>query len=134
MLLQKCLNLIRETISSNKKNEEKFNIVKKCLYFLKLMIEESEKRGTAGVKSHSGLLKKKIFNLKISSSLRSQKDFDLRIYGNTTIWELKEIIAKNSKYCLDFLKININGYELKSSDNGKTLIELEVIFYNTVRR
>jgi hypothetical protein len=95
------------------------------------MIEESEKRGTAGVKSHSGLLKRKIINLKITSSLRTQKDIDLRIYGNTTIWELKEIISYNCKYCLDFLKININGYELKSSDNGKTIMELEVIFYNS---
>jgi ubiquitin carboxyl-terminal hydrolase 34 len=124
-LLQKCLNLIKETIREDKQDSEKYNIVHKCLYILKLMIEESEKRGTAGVKSHSGLLKKKIVTVKVYSNLGQElKEFNLRVYGNTTMWELKEIISSNVKYCVDFLRVVVNNYELKNSDNGKTVINM----------
>jgi hypothetical protein len=90
------------------------------------MIEESEKRGTAGVKSHTGLLKKKIVNIKAYSSINELRHFNLRLYGNTTMWELKEIISANVNYCIDFIRVVINGYELKNSDNGKTIINMNV--------
>jgi hypothetical protein len=91
------------------------------------MIEESEKRGTAGVKSHSGLLKKKIVTVRVYSNLGPElNSFPLRIYGNTTMWELKEIISTKVKYCIDFLKVVINSYELNNSDNGKTVMNMNV--------
>ena len=36
----------------------------------------------------------KIINLKIDSHISRTKDFEIKIFGNTTIWDLKEIISK----------------------------------------
>ena len=57
------------------------------------MIEESEKRGTVRIKSHAGILKRNIINVKINSSIGyfNLREFNLRLYSNTTIWELKEL-------------------------------------------
>lgn len=89
------------------------------------MIEESEKRGTAGIKSHAALLKSKILNIKVSSTIPNTDDFAIRVYGNITIWELKEMISNRLKYCIDFIKFTIDkSTDLKNSENGKTVLEL----------
>lgn len=120
--------MIRATNDSNSSADNQKNIITKCLHILKLMIEESEKRGTARIKSHSGLLKKKILSLKAVSMMGSTyKDVKLRLFGNTTIWELREIIGEKFNYCIDFLRIVIkDSYDIKHSDNGKTLLEMKV--------
>jgi ubiquitin C-terminal hydrolase len=131
LLLRKCVNLIKSTNESETNTiEEKRNIITKCLTILKLMVEESEKRGTVNIKSHAGILKKKILNIKICASCGfvNLRDFSLKIYANTTIWELKQLITQKLEYNFEFLKIFLskNNYELKSTDNGKTLLDLNI--------
>jgi len=126
ILLKKCLDLIKEIVGSKDLIEEKKDIIVKCLLFFKLIIEESEKKGTARIKSHSALLKKKVVNLFVSSFISKADDFFIRVYGNTTIWELKEIISKRVKISHEFLKIVIKSNEISESDNGKTIIDFNV--------
>ena len=91
------------------------------------MLEESEKNGTAGVKSHSGLLKRNIITLKIIDNIERNNEFFIKVYSNTTMWDLKEIISKKIKICFDFLKFTLkNNYELKNTDNGKNILEMNV--------
>ncbi len=92
------------------------------------MIEESEKKGTSGIKSHSGLIKNKVINLNVSSYIHRIDDFKLKLYANTTFWELKEIIAQKTSIAVDFLRIKVNQEFVSDSCNGKTIVELSVIF------
>ena len=129
-LLQRCIDLIRNTVDSTANEESKHNIINKCLYVLKLMLEESEKNGTAGVKSHSGLLKRNIISLKVIDNIERNTEFFIRVYSNTTMWDLKVIIGKKIKICFDFLKFTIkNNFELKNTDNGKNILEMNVSIY-----
>lgn len=127
VLLKKCLDLIKETTSKDAADEEKLNVIVKCLFILRLMIEESEKKGTAGIKSHSGLIKNKVININVSSYIQRVDDFKLKLYANTTFWELKQIIAKKTSIALDFLKLKVNEEIVSDSCNGKTIVELNVI-------
>jgi len=129
-LLNKCIEMIQNIVNSSASKEEKGNIVKKCLYVLKLMIEESEKSGTARVKGHIGLQKRKIYKLKILSQNFRLEDFEVNVYGNTTMWELREIVSKKAKASVDFIKLEIKRQELKNSSNGKTIIDMKVILFN----
>ena len=132
-LLKKCISLIRHQIKSQNSNEEKHNIIMKCLKILRLMIEESEKKGTARVKSHSGLLKHKVITLKIIDLTEKQSEFFIKVYGNTTMWDLKEIIAKKVGVCVDFIKIIICKNEIENTDNGKTVIDINLQENDTIK-
>lgn len=129
ILLKKCIDLINQTVTNNHSEEEKHNIIKKCLNVLNLMIEESEKKGTARVKSHAGLIKNKIIKLKINSFIPKVADTYIKVFGNTTIWDLKEIISKKVSVAVDFLKIRIDNYDIVETDNGKTIQDFHVINY-----
>jgi hypothetical protein len=124
--LKKCIDLIQQTNSSSISSDEKHNIITKCLHVLNLMIEESEKKGTARVKSHSGLIKNKIIKLKINSYIQKVDNCYIRVFGNTTIWDLKEIISKKVGVAVDFLKLKLDNYEICETDNGKTVLDLNV--------
>ncbi len=118
--------MINQIVKSETIMEEKHNIIKKCLLVLKIMIEESEKKGTARVKSHSGLLKRKILKFNVSSSTKKAENCTVKLYGNTTMWDLKEIVAKKSKVCVDFLKLQIGKRELINTDHGRTVIDMNM--------
>ena len=126
ILLKKCIDLINSTVESNVSAEEKHNIINKCLNVLNLMIEESEKKGTGRVKSHSGLIKNKIIKLKINSFISKVPDSYIKVFGNTTIWDLKEIISKKVGVAVDFLKLRIENYDVVDTDNGKTITDFNV--------
>jgi hypothetical protein len=125
-LLKKCIDLINSTVESNISAQEKHNIITKCLHVLNLMIEESEKKGTARVKSHSGLIKNKILKLKINSFIPKTPDSFIKVFGNTTIWDLKEIISKKVGVAVDFLKLRLDNYDVVDTDNGKTIQDFNV--------
>jgi len=126
-LLKKCIDLIKETIQKQAAEEEKQNIIVKCLFILRLIIEESEKKGTAGIRSHSALIKNKLLNINVISYIQRIKDFKLKLYANTTFWELKEIISKKTSIAVNFLKIKIDQEIFSDTSNGKTIMEIKVI-------
>jgi len=125
-LLDKCIQMIKQIVTSDANPGEKHNIIKKCLRVLKIMIEESEKKGTARVKSHFGLQKRKIMKFKVTSQTHRVDDCHVKVYGNTTMWDLKEIVANKSKVCVDFIKLQIGKDELSNTDHGKTVIDMKV--------
>jgi len=126
ILLKKCLQLISDVVNNTNDLSigETENIIKKCLFFLKLIIEESEKKGTARIKSHSGLLKNKVINLKVDSHISNKPDFNIKVYANTTMWELKELVSKNSGVGIDFLNVMLKSRDINPTENGKTVLEL----------
>ena len=94
------------------------------------MIEKSEEKGTARVKSHSGLIKQKVLKLNIIDDTSSKfNEFSIKVYGNTTIWELKEILSKKINVSVDFLRFIYQREEIRNTDHGKTLMDLKVKFF-----
>ena len=106
------------------------------------MIEESEKKGTAGVKSHGSISKKRNITItvlnKISSKLTKSevKEFAVKVNGNINIWELKELIAFNLGTTPHILKLYLGNYvvtsdnlnqEISIKDHGKTINELKIM-------
>ena len=131
-LLAKAIQMI----STNMDSKEALNITKKSFQILKNLIFDSERSGTFGVKSHSGLLKKKIITIRVNSFMQAP-DFNVKVYGNTTIWDLKEIISRKAEAASDFLNYHYTLFnsndnvrhdflniELNSNDNGKTVMDL----------
>lgn len=147
-ILDKCLNIIKISSNFSVKNkiqevdselsyEENINLIKKSLSFLHLIIEESEKKGTAGIKSHSALLKIKVIEINILANQFNNVKFKLKLFANTTLWELKEIVSKKLKYSSDFLKflkiLKTGPYFFNQNQNGKSLNELGICFGDEIR-
>jgi ubiquitin carboxyl-terminal hydrolase 34 len=125
VLLKKCIDMIKETVKDENTNEAKRNKIKKCLLVLKLMIEESEKKGTARVKSHQGLLKRKVLTLRINSFIIKVPDGFIKVYGNTTMWDLKELVSKKIGITIDFFRMCLkNNQEINETDYGKTVLDI----------
>ncbi len=65
------------------------------------MLNETEKKGIAGLRSNSGLVKGELLSLnvnnEVSKGIDVEKKVDLKIYSNRTILELKIEIAKKIK-------------------------------------
>ena len=99
----------------------------KLIKLMKDMIEESERKGTSGLKSHSGLLKGELLSLVIFNNLTDGSDIpkkmNVETYENTTVWELKIELGKyfNSSPCC--IKLKIDFQEVKDTENGKALSE-----------
>lgn len=133
--------------------KEKDLKIHNILLILQGLIEDTEKKGTAGVLSHSSILKNKIVGLNIINDIKfrsigheMESSFSLTVYGNVTIWDLKILLAKRLKIIPELIKItigsiqsapvnnhnvhgpqNINNYKvLTESDHGKTLNELKI--------
>ena len=94
-LLEKCKNLIKDDNSTPE-------IIEKCIIFLNLIIENSEKNLFLKTKSHSSLLKNCLINIPLQLLLQKRKllngkdknDYDKYIFtGNTTISDLKIIFG-----------------------------------------
>ncbi len=110
---------------------------------IKALVEESEILGLAGVKSHSSILKKRIMTINIQNLIPTNKilpklnNFELTVFGNTTIWEIKELIAKKLEINPGIIMLHIKdssisgdskslGQEISPKDHGKTLIERKI--------
>ncbi len=119
--------MIQNIVGSSAFIDEKYNIIKKCLYVLKLMIQTSEKNGTARVKTHKGLQKRKIYTIRGTVDQARIPDFEVQVYENTTMWELREIVSKKINTSVEFFKAIIKRQELKDDFNGKTITEMKVI-------
>lgn len=121
-----CLNYLKTGSSVEKK---------RALSLLKSFMEECEKKGTGGLKSHSALLKGDVHNFIILNQVTYYpqspdipKRIELKVYSNTTFWELRCIIGKKIKCLSDQFKIyrSLFQREIKDSDNGKTLSDLRI--------
>jgi len=128
------------------------------LLILQGLIEETEKKGTAGVISHSSILKNKIFVLNIVNEIRTklishemESNFVLTVYGNVTVWDLKILLGKRLKILPELIKLTIGGSHsasannnnhcqqnhnnykvLTESDHGKTLNELKIMNHEKI--
>ena len=142
-LLDKCVNIIKDTenITSNK--------LEKCIYILKYLIIDSEKKGYIQVKSHCELEKDILFNIPLDLKKTNKNNandgypqfmfggrandndkynsVDL-LYGNTHIFELKQIVAE--KYNIDAKNIYVylspienNSKINNNNNNNKKLLD-----------
>ena len=131
-LLDKCVNIIKDTESIT------FNKLEKCIYILKYLIEDSERKGYIQVKSHDELSKNVLYNIPLdlkknyknindgipqfvfgykANDNEKYNSIDL-LYGNTSIFELKQIVAE--KHNIDVK--NIYVYLVPLENNSKNNI------------
>ena len=92
------------------------------------MIDESEKYGTGGLKSHRALLKGEPIEVTVRNNLTTgkaiPKKMEVNVNSNVTIWELKTEIGKYIESSPECMKLSIALKEVKDTDNGKTIGEL----------
>ena len=105
---------------------------------LNLLIKESEKFGTAGLTSHQSLHKGNLIIIKVTQNLGyifNTPPFDMEVYLNTTIYDLKKEISQKVKCHFDFIKFIVNyskpggdnkmqQHELTLEENGETLFSM----------
>jgi len=134
-LISKCIETIKQ-IKQTQQNESinKTRKIHNCLNLLKCLIEESEKKGTAGCISHSSILRTSIKVINVSNALYHSKsmpkdvltNFTLKVFANTTLWDLKKIFAKKCKVIPEAIKITSTTLkDITENDHGKTLTELK---------
>jgi len=163
LLIEKCIDILKKITNINleyknpeNKNQGKNDIsqaenktkIINCLNILRVLIEESEKKGTAGCVSHNSLLKSSIITLKIENSINLkgssaayaresqnnnnnnsniEKNFTIKVYSNTTLWDLKKLIATKIHTLPEGIRINTNNSkDITDNDHGKTLGELSL--------
>lgn len=106
----------------------------RSLILMKTFVEESEKRGTGGIKSHSAMVKGELHSLTINNTIvyANQSDipkkFELLVFSNTTIWDLRCQIASKARTFPDLIRLtrSLPYKEIPDSENGKTLNELRI--------
>ena len=149
-LLDKCVSIIKDNknLTANK--------LEKCISLLIYIILDSEKKGYIQVKSHFKLLKNLLINIPLDLQKHNKNNNDINkylfhnksndndkynsidiLYGNTTIYELRQILSE--KYNLDAKHIymnfgpkennsknsnNSNNNVLDSTSDNKTLMEM----------
>jgi len=74
--------------------------VKKVLKLIKYQMDESERKGVGGLKSHSAMLKGELLTLNVANNIGYSSNPDipkkitLKCYSNITFWEFKGLIGK----------------------------------------
>jgi len=108
--------------------------VKRMIKLINMMIEESEKKGTGGIKAHNALIKGKVITLTIKNEVTNILDkVKLEVNGSITIWELKMEIGKLIDYNPNCMKLYIEVLTIKSKDNGKRLDEFLTVDNGIIR-
>ena len=130
-LIEKCM----EILSLNNDNLGMRNSIN----LLKLLIEESERKGTAGLISHIGSLESHNISLNFHNSIhtsyyplnkdemqkKENNDFTLILKSNLTIWDLKKILAKKVNVIPECIKLILyEDVEVTDRDNGKLLSKI----------
>eukprot|EP01022_Parablepharisma_sp_SALTPOND_P017473 TRINITY_DN27_c0_g1_i1.p1 TRINITY_DN27_c0_g1~~TRINITY_DN27_c0_g1_i1.p1 ORF type:complete len:1307 (-),score=219.52 TRINITY_DN27_c0_g1_i1:4411-8331(-) len=106
---------------------QKNQMIARMISLMVDMIDESERKGTGRLKSHSALLKGYLISLVVHNNLTSgktvPKKLEIETYSNTTIWELKAELGKYVEASPECMKVSVGAKELKDTDNGKTIGE-----------
>jgi ubiquitin carboxyl-terminal hydrolase 34 len=139
----------KEGISGKNRRKLWYNLIIQCMKILesnndilgmnnsikllKYLIEESERKGTSGLKSHIGSLESNKINLSFNNLIHSfnrndyynnESEFDLELKSNLTIWDLKKILSKRVNVIPQCIKLIVYGEtDLTDKDNGKLLSE-----------
>jgi len=67
----------------------------------------------------------KLITLKIKSLIEKIPDCEMKIFPNTRIWDLKQILCNKIGIAVDFFKLNFKDKQLES-DNKLTIKDLYV--------
>ena len=111
----------------NTKSKNRSDVICRMVKLMRDMIDESERSGTGGLKSHCALLKGDLIEMVIRNNLTTgktiPKKMEVEAYSNTTIWELKTEIGKYLESSPDCMKLSIGNKDVKETDHGKTIGE-----------
>jgi hypothetical protein len=133
-LISKCIENIKHFQTIFKSKKEKVAKINNIIHVMKELIEETEKKGTAGVISHSSLIKNSLINLKITNNIYNraipngvERKFTLKVYANTTLWDLKQVLGNKCLIVPECIKVSNSGIkEITDNDHGKTLSDLKL--------
>lgn len=107
--------------------KNKGQMVSRMVSLMMDMIDESERKGTGSLRSHSALLRGQLLEFTVENNVTSgntvPKKFPVEVYANTTIWELKTELGKYVESSPVCMKIAVDNEELKDNDNGKMVGE-----------
>jgi hypothetical protein len=82
-------------------------VVVRVIEIVKHVIQEAERKGTAGVKPHKALLKGELLD-RIQVKNRASPNVSMliiAIYSNTTFWEFKQKVAEKLGLSAKYLKL-----------------------------
>ncbi len=96
------------------------------------ILNESEKKGTGGLKSHSALVKGELLTIYVSNDISpynsdAPRKIEVKILSNMTVIDLRVEVARQAKVTWDSVKLLFsNKIELKDQWNGRTLGDLRI--------
>lgn len=123
--IETYLNKLGDIVNNKSKNRS--DVICRMVKLMRDMIDESERNGTGGLKSHCALLKGDLIEMVVRNNLTNgktiPKKMEVEAYSNTTIWELKTEIGKYLESSPDCMKLSIGAKDVKDTDHGKTIGE-----------
>ena len=132
--LNTCIFHLKDILSKGKTliEIEQANGVLRCLNLIRSLLDESEKHGIGNLKSHTGLVKGELLSFSVANEITSGSDVpkkvDLKLYSNTTVYELRLEISKQIKVTWDQIKLLRSNAqkEIKDNENGKTIGDIRI--------
>ena len=133
-LINKCIETIKYYKNNFKNKSEKVSRISNIIHVMRELIEETEKKGTAGVISHSSIIKNSLIKLKINNNIYTkaipknvERKFNLKVYSNTTLWDLKKLLGNRCLIVPECIKVsNSTSKDITENDHGKTLSDLKL--------
>lgn len=105
------------------------------ILILRLVIQESERKGTGGVQPHSAILKGESLDriiIKNSTKIHSP-NLIVKVLSSATAWEFVDKVSRMVGLAPQFVELTLkSGKEITEFDYGKTLSELGFKNYDIV--
>lgn len=120
-LVDRCMSILKRSTDGNE--------ITRVLEIIKHIIYETERKGTGDVQPHNAMQKGEMLDKLVIKNRASPKRNNIifSLYSNTTVWELKRVVAKHLELIPKYLRLERqNGKAIRDLDNGKTLGELGI--------
>lgn len=120
-LIQKVFEILRSNPSSQ--------TVSTLTKMLKLIVQESEKKGTGGVQPHNAILKGELLTRVIVKSNVAQRKYNvfINVFASTTVWEFRKAVGRMVDLAPRYIEIKTADLTvLDDSKNGHVIAQVGI--------
>lgn len=120
-LVNRCMGILAESLDKDYLRQVR------VIELLKTLIHETEATGAGSIVPHGALLRGEALEpLRIKNRVTlTAGELSIRVYSNTTLWELKKALAELLDFTPRYLRVSLGAggqlSDFKDADNGKTM-------------
>lgn len=134
--IEECMRHLKESLDA----QDRLRSIR-CLTLLNNLLDSTETKGVGSLRAHGNRLRGYSVMLQISNEIRdgagssmyqdeegatAPKTFELRVFSNDTVWELRKVIAQRLGVPAQVLNMVTGGKTLTFDQNSKRLIDFHL--------